>query len=98
MNEIKKYYAEETRAELLEVSDRHVLWRANVDEENEYDYYAECDKAIAELSEHYHTQLGCYGRSGRHVCIPDTPANRRNYRHIVKAVEREQDRLIKMFS
>lgn len=96
-SEPKIYYAEEVLEELLEVSDRHMLWSANVDEETEWLYDNECRDSIARLSAHYHTPIGCYGRSGRHVCIPDTPANRRNYRHIVKAVRREQDRIIELF-
>jgi len=92
------YYAEETRETMLELSDRRVLWETDItDEIQKWEYYVECRNALAGLSKHYHTEFGGFGRSGRHICVPDTPANRRNYRHMVKAVEREQKRIIEMF-
>lgn len=27
-------------------------------------------------------EVECLGRSGRHVCVADTPANSKNYRHL----------------
>lgn len=98
MNEPKLYYSEDDYQEMLEVSDRPMLWYINCETAEKKGYYTECNAALRKLSEHYHTEVGCCGRSGRHVCVPDTPANRRNYRHIVAAVKREQDRIIKMFS
>lgn len=99
MQDVKTYYAEETRKDMLELSDRHVLWRVNIpNEASEARYYRLCEISRAKLSEHYHTPIGFYGRSGRHVCVEDTTANRRNYRHLVKAVKREQDKIIKHFA
>ena len=92
------YYAEETRQTMLELSNKRVLWEVNLeDSAEEAAYYIDCDYTIVKLSTHYHTPFGRFGRSGRHVCVPDTPTNRRNYRHMVKAVEREQKRLIEKF-
>ena len=92
------YYAEETRETMLELSDKRVLWDVDIaDKTQEREYYIECRNALADLSNHYHTEFGGFGRSGRHICVRDTPANRRNYRHMVKAVEREQERIIEMF-
>lgn len=92
------YYAEDARQTMLELSDKRVLWETDItDEIQKWEYYVECRKTLAELSKHYHTKFGGFGRSGRHICVPDTPANRRNYRHMVKAVEREQKRIIEMF-
>ena len=98
MNEPKLYYSEENYQEMLEVSDRHMLWKVDLEKHSEDKYDIACREALTKLSKHYHTELDCCGRSGRHICIPDTPANRRNYRHIVAAVEREQDHIIKQFS
>ena len=91
------YYAEEMRETMLELSDEHVLWKVDIGHIQADDYSIECNNALAKLSKHYHTKFGAFGRSGRHICVPDTPANRRNYRHMVKAVEREQKRIIEMF-
>lgn len=92
------YYAEDARQTMLELSDERVLWKVNIaDNIQECEYYIECSNSLANLSKHYHTKFGGFGRSGRHICVPDTPANRRNYRHMVKAVEREQERIIEMF-
>ena len=98
MNEPKIYYAEELCQNMLELSDLHMLWKVDLEKHSEHEYYLACNEALNRLSAHYHTELGCCGRSGRHVCMPDTIANRRNYRHIVAAVEREQNRIIKQFS
>lgn len=98
MNEPKLYYSEENCQEMLEVSDRHMLWKVDLEKHSEDKYDIACREALTKLSKHYHTELDCCGRSGRHICVPDTTANRRNYRHIVAAVEREQNRIIKKFS
>ena len=94
----KQYYSEEFRQNMLEVSDRRMLWEIHSDNFSEEEYYCECNYTRIILSQHYHTEISFCGRSGRHVCVRDTPTNRRNYRHIVKAVKREQDRILKMFN
>lgn len=98
MDKPKLYYSEENYQDMLEVSNRHVLWMVDLEKHSEHEYYLACNEALTKLAKHYHALIGCCGRSGRHICIPDTPANRRNYRHIVAAVEREQNRIIKQFS
>jgi hypothetical protein len=94
----KEYYSEEFREDMLEVSDRRMLWEIHSDDFNEDEYYLRCDAARNRLSQHYHTDIVFCGRSGRHVCMRNTPTNRRNYRHIVKAVRREQDEILKMYN
>lgn len=98
MNEIKIYHAKEYCQDMLEVSDLHMLWKVDLEKHSEGQYDIACDEALTKLSKHYHTEFYCCGRSGRHICVPDTAANRRNYRHIVDAVTREQNSIIKQFS
>ena len=96
MGNYHHYYADEMRDNMLELSDRHMLWEVH-NNFNEGEYYALCDQAIEKLSQHYHTEFGRYGRSGRHVCVPDTPMNRRHYSYMVAAVKREQDKILKKY-
>ena len=93
--EIKKYYAEEHRSEMLQLSDNHIDW----DFGHAVYPYKECDidKLQAryymaqrlykfEFECHYHVTIFCCGRSGRHVCVKDNAENRRRYNLMTDAV------------
>ena len=97
--EIKLYYSEEFNRDMLELSDRHVMWDIahKLPEDREVDdtmYSAAVFQHLDNLGSHYHTEFYQCGRSGRHVCVEDTPTNRRNYRHMVNAVEKAINSLI----
>lgn len=91
-----KYYSEEFREEFLEVDDSHILWEIDIRDEEDYHYFEFlCEQYIDELSNHYHTNFYRCGRSCRHLCIDDTPTNRRNFKHICRRVDTMQKELKK---
>lgn len=64
----------------LELHDRHIGWEIDDFKGNEYDYQSIVDAYVHELESSYkNLEIFCLGRSGRHVCIEDTPINRRRY-------------------
>jgi hypothetical protein len=38
------------------------------------------------------------GRSGRHICVEDTPINRRRYKHLVAYAEKLEQELVNYFN
>ena len=96
-----KYYDRDVRVPVLELSDRRLLWHIDFSDveisEQEWNYWYSdiCNYYTHLLNEHYHTDVYCLGRSGRHVCIDDTAHNRKIYRFIKDKVATYQDRIIK---
>ena len=89
------YWSEDFRREMLELSDNHIMWdinRHNVNEReiSEFEFFDTCNTMIAAFEEHYHCRVYRLGRSGRHVCVEDTPTNRRLYWAMKTAVEKMQ--------
>lgn len=50
-------------------------------------------EALREFQRTHGIELFCLGRSGRHICIEDTPTNRRRYPSLKKKAEAAADRL-----
>lgn len=98
--ETKTYYSEEYRKDMLELSDKHLDWDicSALDKETDefFDIHVQClcDHFCELFEEHYHTAVYRLGRSGRHVCVEDTAANRRRYEHMVKAVDAMQKMIV----
>ena len=93
---MKLYYSEDYRNEMIELSDKHVLWNINNYDEEEY-----VNIVLAmqnEFCKIYKAHVYLCGRSGRHVCVSNTPENRRRVYNMTRTVERMQRQLIKMFS
>jgi hypothetical protein len=97
--EPKIYYSEEFRQDMLELSDNRLWWDiANHNKTNEdvleTHVCSLCLLYTSILNDHYHTNVCLCGRSGRHVCVDDTTANRRNYAHMVKTVDTMQKLIV----
>ena len=97
----KYYFSEGLNKQVLELSDNHLWWdinNANVRDKEIADETVGrlCYTFAAIFKAHYHTQVYFCGRSGRHVCVEDTPANRRNYQYMCNTVKMMQ-RLIVFF-
>ena len=87
------YYSDGLRKDVLQLSDDHIMWKFQNDiNPNEYymiiDYYAEIFEKI------FNTPLYYCGRSGRHVCVDDTPRNRRMYGKMIEWVENAQREIV----
>ena len=96
----KTYFSEEFREEMLELSDNHIwwdinrLWTREIDtSELELMFYTE--KLGKVFEEHYHTPVYLCGRSGRHVCVENTPVNRRNYKYMARTIDIMQQLIVK---
>ena len=93
---MKLYYSEDFRNEMIELSDKHVLWNINNYEEEEYSRVV-CDMQ-KEFHKIYKAHVYLCGRSGRHVCVSNIPEKRRRVHNMTCTVKRMQRDLIKMFS
>lgn len=96
--EDNKYYSDEFGREMLQLSDKRVLWDINNENFDFDEYCIECDYALKKLSEKYGTEFYLLGRSGRHVCVEDTKENRKRFYKMQKDVEEMQNEIISKFS
>lgn len=86
--EIMKYYDG-----LIELSDRRILWEVKSDyTEDDLAYIA--DWACFDFKIIYGVEVYCEGRSARHICVDDTPQNRRAYANMKRTVRRLQNKII----
>lgn len=93
------YYSDSYREDLIELSDEHILWYVKFANDSEYDcdYMNMCRELALEFEEIYGTSLIYTGRSGRHVCVKNTPDNRRNLMNMQRTVRRMQNEVLKRF-
>ena len=94
--EDKLYYSEELNREMLQLSDEHTLWKINNGVNDEYYYMVE--NGLHDLTRKFGTQFYALGRSGRHICVDDTPKNRKRYGKMVAAVEDAERSIIDFFN
>ena len=82
----------------LELHDHHTIWSIN--KEFSYNDYADmicC--ARLDMQEHFKDLKVYYlGRSGRHVCVDDTPVNRRRYQVLVEYAKKAEQSVIDYFN
>jgi hypothetical protein len=94
--EDKLYYSEELNREMLQLSDEHTLWKIKNGANDEYYYMVE--NGLDGLTRKFGTQFYALGRSGRHICVDDTPENRKRYGKMVAAVEEVERSIIDLFN
>ena len=93
-----KFYHDWGGGVYLELHDHHTLWKIHK-EFDLNDYEAEVFLLILELENHFKDlDVVQLGRSGRHICVEDTPVNRRRYKHLVAYAERLEQELIDYFN
>lgn len=93
-----KFYHEWNGDKYLQLHDNHTIWKINKD--FKWDDYNE-EVYLCKLNmEQYFKDLTIYqlGRSGRHICVEDTPINRRRYKHLVAYAEKLEQELIEYFN
>ena len=93
------YYSDSYRENLIELSDKHILWYVKFLNDGEYnhDYMLMCRQLALEFEEIYGTDLIYAGRSGRHVCVRNTSYNRRLLMNMQRTVRRMQNEVLKRF-
>lgn len=86
----------------IELSDAHVAWKLNNTnlnyEDSEYLYQQLIDECNENFKKIYGCEFYMLGRSGRHVCVEDTPQNRQRWYRMKSTIERLQKYLISEFN
>lgn len=93
---METYYSEEMRRDMIELSNRHVLWKVENYDEGLANILIGC--YMHNFREKYSTSLYLCGRSGRHVCVENTPENRRRVYNMTRTVHYMQNNFIAHFS
>ena len=93
-----KFYKEWNGEKYLELHDNHTMWNINKDFHWE-DYENAVHLACIEMERRY-KDLTIYllGRSGRHVCVEDTPTNRRRYQRLIECAKKLEQEIIDYFN
>ena len=79
---------------MLELSDKRVLWEIRNPKLDDDTYFVMVASELKRFKDTYGETISLLGRSGRHVCVPDTQENRERYREMVGWVEASQNRLV----
>lgn len=86
----------------IELSDKRIMWNLYNDkisqETADILYNSLVENAFWAFFEIYGTHFVQLGRSGRHICVENTPKNRQNYCRMVKTIERLQREIINKFN
>ena len=95
--EIKTYYSEDLRKDMLELSDDRVLWKltAGFDEDT---WWMLVESERRRFMVNFGVPVYTVGRSGRHVCVDDNHENRKFYNRMVKYVEDTQRAMIEAWN
>lgn len=96
--EIKIYYSEDFKRDMLELSDRRVLWNITCDNFDEDLYWISAESAARRFMTQFGVPVYIVGRSGRHVVVEDNRENRKWYRRMVEYVREKQDELIEAWN
>ena len=93
-----KFYHEWHGDRYLELHNHHTIWKINKPFD-EWDYALEVDLCLWDMEQHFKDlKVYALGRSGRHICVEDTPINRRRYKHLVAYAEKLEQWLINYFN
>jgi hypothetical protein len=82
----------------LELHDHHTIW--DINKEFSYNDYADaiCAAKLDMQERFKDLQMYYLGRSGRHVCVDNTPLNRRRYHVLVEYAKQLEQRVIDYFN
>lgn len=90
-----KLYTHDQKVPLLELSDNHTWWEINNPKVNGDMFNVYVSIYLYRVERKYRNlEIILAGRSGRHVCIKDTPVNRRRYWAVRNTVLEAEKRLI----
>lgn len=101
------YYAEECGKYMLQLSDNHTLWNISCNEEYfkhhteedfEADYFGIVEQSKEDFEAEFGFQFGCYGRSGRHICVDITLENLKWYFKLKEKQEELEENVINYFN
>lgn len=93
-----KFYKEWNGNTYLELHCNHTLWKINKPFNFE-NYEFEVLNAIFTMKNHFKDlEVLQLGRSGRHICVLDTPTNRKRYKSLVQYAEQLEQNIIDYFN
>lgn len=94
-----KFYYGEDGEHYLELHDSHTLWDINCESFDCDEYEFIVSQAIKTMEEkHKNLKVYLLGRSGRHVCVEDSPVNRRRYQSLVNTAIKQEQWVIDWFN
>ena len=102
-----KYYSEGYGKAYIQLSDEHTLWKVHTldkqisdKEAEQWDafYYDLVREACKKFEEKSGVEVLLLGRSGRHVCVADTPQNRRRYRSLCNLQMKLENKVLAEFN
>lgn len=88
----------------LQLHDHHTMWRLDnkCDALTEYElemlYCDFVNSAVEEFKFRTGVEVFLLGRSGRHVCVEDTPENSRKYHYLRRRAEKLENKVIESFN
>lgn len=95
-------YCDWPRTVYLELHDQHVWWKLDnpkLSDDDAADLWGMIIRdAIVEFENITHTPVYLLGRSGRHVCVADTPENSRRYGYLQRVALRLTEECIAEFN
>lgn len=95
-----RFYCVENRELMIELHDNHTLWNISVPEyciNPELEYCNLIEEKCDEFTERTGIEIGCYGRSGRHICIDYNFENLEHYSTYKKLAEKLENEVIKYY-
>lgn len=97
------YSGEGTDRSMLELNDNHTVWELANENLEGYDYTAELwseivERKLDDFKKETGVDVGCYGRMGRHVCVPLTLENCLNFYKLQEVQERLEQEAIDEFN
>jgi hypothetical protein len=86
---------------MLELSDKHIWWEIDNEafmQDPVFDdiYYLMVQEELRVFKEETGVEISLLGRSGRHVCIEDTPENRERYYELLDIVTEKIKKFIEL--
>lgn len=93
---METYYSEEMQQDMIELSNRHVMWEVEEYDEELAHILICC--YMRNFNDKYRTDLYLCGRSGRHVCVENTPENRRRVYNMTRTVHNMHNNFVSHFS
>lgn len=86
---------------MLELSDKQIMWEFNNDDftqDPKFDdiYYLMVQEELRVFKEETGVEISLLGRSGRHICIDDTPKNRKRYYELQNIVTEKIKKFIEL--
>ncbi len=79
---LPRYFSQDLRQNVLQLHDHHTVWKLDNDKKTDEDFYSLVESAKIQFEMETGVDLLFEGRSGRHICVDDTPENSRHFQYL----------------